>query len=154
MCGVKFRGRVSAGRFPPVWQTGLPSRSLSRVSTSLTFHPHIFALFLSTFITHASSSHPLSCGYDFAISSLIPISPLKPTSCINFSPYSSLPSSPTGCSWFNLRLDVTSGPHAVSSPFSTLSLFRVSLSLLYQRGFILLVYSVWKEASWPVGCFE
>lgn len=94
-----------------------------------------------TFITHASSSYPLffsslhsisiSClahvTDDFAISLLIPINPLKPALCINFhhiplsvSPYTSLSSSPTGCSWFNLRLDVTSGPHAVSSPFSTL----------------------------------
>lgn len=97
-------------------------------------------------LTHSSSALSLPFPFllphvthDFAISSLIPISPLKHTSCINFHsiplPYSSLSSSHTGCSWFNLRLDVTSGPHAVSSPFSILSLFRVSFSYIREASF-------------------
>lgn len=74
--------------------------------------------------------------------------PLKPASpCINFprrrislfslSVLISLSLSrywsPTGCSWFNLRLDLTSGPHAVPPPFAIWPLL-VCLSPFWRNG--------------------
>lgn len=123
-----------------------PFTSLSFSSSSLLLSPMLPPLTCSSSALHSISISRLAhVPHDFAISLLIPINPLKAALCINFhriplsvSPYSS---SPTGRSWFNLMLDVTSGPHAVSSPFSTLSLF-CSLSLSFQRGFILCVFSL------------
>lgn len=116
------------------------SLSLSRVSVSLTFHLSLdshhpcspafssISNVLALPICSISISLLLHVTHDFGVSQ-----PLKPASpCINFPrrfrfspsrfsfPSLSLYWSPNGCSWFNLRLDLTSGPHAVHSPFSAI----------------------------------
>lgn len=84
-------------------------------SISISLHLYVTRDFSIRRPSLRSSSQPLKlpCLASISLAALFHLS--FPSLSVRFSLSLLVP---TGCSWFNLRLDLTSGPHTVSSPFS------------------------------------